>query len=121
MDEQFDYFELEDFDCQETGENKMSVEFIHKLDQLREACGFPFIITSGFRSKDHSIEKRKEKVGTHGQGIAADIKISSAQQRYTIVKEAIKMGFGGIGIHSVFVHIDNRSRSGDKPPVMWLY
>ena len=121
MDEQFDYFELEDFDCQETGENEMSVEFIHKLDQLREACGFPFIITSGFRSKDHSIEKRKEKVGTHGQGIAADIKIISAQQRYTIVKEAIKMGFGGIGVHSVFIHIDNRNSNSDKPPVMWLY
>ena len=117
----FKYFKIEDFDCQETGENNMKEELIHKLDQLREACGFPFIVTSGFRSKDHSIEKRKEKPGTHAQGIAADIKISTAQQRYTIVKEAIKMGFEGIGIHSVFVHIDNRNSSIDKPPVMWLY
>ena len=118
---EFKYFKLEDFNCQETGENEMSRDFIHKLDELREACGFPFIITSGYRSPNHSIEKRKEKVGTHAQGIASDIKISSAQQRYTIVKEAIKMGFGGIGIHSVFVHIDMRNVADSNSPVMWLY
>ena len=55
----FKYFKLEDFDCQETGDNEMDAEFIHKLDQLREACGFPFIITSGFRSKDHSSKQTK--------------------------------------------------------------
>ena len=58
----FKYFKLSDFDCQETGENNMSFDFIHALDQLRGACGFPFIVTSGFRSKNHSIEKRKEKL-----------------------------------------------------------
>jgi uncharacterized protein YcbK (DUF882 family) len=58
---------------------------------------------------------------THAQGIAADIKVSTAQQRYTLVEEAIKMGFGGIGIHSVFVHVDMRSTDGASKPVMWLY
>jgi len=38
-----------------------------------------------------------------------------------LVEEAIKMGFGGIGIHSVFVHIDMRSVDGNSKPVMWLY
>jgi len=117
----FKYFKLEDFDCQETGDNEMDAEFIHKLDQLREACGFPFIITSGFRSKDHSIEKRKEKAGTHAQGIAADIKVSNGIQRYKIVEEAIKMGFTGIGIASSFVHVDIRSIDGNESPVMWCY
>ena len=51
----FKYFKLTDFDCQETGENEMDVEFIKALDHLRAACGFPFMITSGFRSKTHSI------------------------------------------------------------------
>jgi len=54
---QFKYFKLEDFNCQETGENSMNEDFIHALDQLRAACGFPFIITSGFRSESHSVEK----------------------------------------------------------------
>ena len=39
----FKYFKLEDFDCQETGVNGINVEFVSKLDELREACGFPFI------------------------------------------------------------------------------
>ena len=117
----FKYFKLEDFDCQETGDNEMDAEFIHKLDQLREACGFPFIITSGFRSKDHSIEKRKEKAGTHAQGIAADIKVSTGNQRYKIVEQAIQMGFTGVGIARTFIHVDSRIVGADKAPVMWCY
>lgn len=118
---EFKYFKLKDFDCQETGDNEMDVEFIHKLDQLREACGFPFIITSGFRSKDHSIEKRKEKAGTHAQGIAADIRARNGNERYKIVEEAIKLGFNGIGIAGTFIHVDSRIVGADKAPVMWCY
>ena len=43
----FKYFSIEEFNCQETGENEMSEEFIHKLDELREKCGFAFTVTSG--------------------------------------------------------------------------
>ena len=114
-------FSKEEFDCSETGENEMSRDFIHRLDELREACGFPFIITSGYRSPNHSIEKRKEKAGTHAQGIAADIRARNGSERYTIVQEAIKMGFGGIGIARTFIHVDSRTRGADKAPVMWCY
>ena len=66
----FKYFKIEEFDCQETGENKMSPNFIKKLDLLRGACGFSFQITSGYRSPNHSIEKRKDQPGTHAQGLS---------------------------------------------------
>jgi zinc D-Ala-D-Ala carboxypeptidase len=118
---EFKYFKLEDFNCQETGENEMSRDFIHRLDELREACGFPFIITSGYRSPSHSIEKRKEKAGKHAQGIAADIKAANGYQRYKIVEEAIKMGFNGIGVARTFIHVDSRICGADKAPVMWCY
>ena len=117
----FKYFKIEDFNCQETGENEMSEDFIHALDELREACGFPFIITSGYRSKSHSIEKRKEKAGTHAQGIAADIRARNGNERYKIVEQAIKMGFTGIGVAGSFIHVDSRIRGADKAPVMWCY
>ena len=81
----FKYFKIEDFDCKETGENEISVDFIHALDQLRAACNFPFIVTSGYRSKEHSVEKRKAKAGTHASGIAADIRVSGGAQRLAIV------------------------------------
>ena len=111
------YFSIEEFDCQETGENEMVEEFIHKLDELREACGFPFKITSGYRSPSHSIEARKAKPGTHAQGIACDIYVSGGSQRHTIIKEAMRLGFNGIGVAKTFIHVDIR----ETTPVAWQY
>jgi len=111
------YFKISDFDCQETGENNMSEEFLLKLDELREACGFPFIVTSGYRSSNHSIEAKKASPGTHAQGIAADIKVNGGNQRYTIVQKAMELGFTGIGVAKTFIHVDTR----ETTPVVWQY
>jgi uncharacterized protein YcbK (DUF882 family) len=113
----YKYFDTKEFDCQETGENNMLPEFIHSLDELREKCGFPFTITSGYRSVRHSIEAAKQAPGTHAQGIAADIAISTGSQRRAIVKHALELGFGGIGIAKTFVHVDIRTQE----PVIWAY
>lgn len=113
----FKYFNLSDFNCQETGENEMDLDFIRDLDELREACGFPFIITSGYRSPRHSIEAKKEKPGMHAYGIAADIQVRDGHERMLIVWKAIEMGFNGIGVAKTFVHVDRRNST----PVMWVY
>ena len=94
----FKYFKIEEFDCQETGENKMSPNFIKKLDLLRGACGFGFQITSGYRSPNHSVEKSKP----------------SGMQ---IVRHATALGFNGIGVSKTFVHVDIR----DDKSVLWCY
>jgi zinc D-Ala-D-Ala carboxypeptidase len=112
----FKYFKIEDFDCKETGENEISVDFIHALDQLRAACNFPFIVTSGYRSKEHSVEKRKAKAGTHASGIAADIRVSGGAQRLAIVKHALAMGMS-VGVAKTFVHVDIRK----TPAMCWCY
>ena len=111
------YFSIDEFNCKETGENKMSSEFLQRLNLLREACGFPFVITSGYRSENHSIEIKKEKPGTHAQGIAADIKVNNGAQRRAIVETAIQLGFNGIGVHDDFVHVDTRKSAR----VLWCY
>ena len=121
VNKDLDYFAREEFACQYTGENKIKDTLLLKLDMLRGRCGFPFVITSGYRSEDHPLEKKKESAGTHAQGIAADIKVSNGTQRYKIVAEAIKMGFSGIGIASNFVHVDLRSLDTNESPVMWTY
>lgn len=113
------YFTLDEFDCKETGENQMSNNFLIMIDRLREACGFPFVITSGYRSSSHSAERDKPNGGgTHTKGIAADIAVSNGQQRYKIVEEAIKLGFNGVGVAKSFVHVDLRNTD---QPVMWVY
>lgn len=111
------YFNIKDFNCQETGQNLMKGSFLLLLDELRHRCGFPFIVTSGYRSPDHSIERKKAKPGTHSEGIAADIKVSNGAQRHIIIKHAMEMGFTGIGIADSFVHVDTRSTT----PVVWTY
>lgn len=111
------YFKLSDFDCQETGNNEMSEEFLEKLDDLRHECGFPFIITSGYRDPSHSIEARKAKAGTHARGIASDIRINNGNEAYDIIKNAQSMGFTGIGLAKSFVHVDIRQGM----PVIWSY
>ena len=111
------YFSTSEFDCKHTGENRMEQDFLSKLDALREACGFPFVITSGYRSPDHPIEAVKEIPGTHAQGIAADIKITNSAQRYTIIREALAHGFTGLGVAGDFIHVDTRG----TVPVIWVY
>ena len=87
------------------------------LDDLRHKCGFPFVVTSGFRSKDHSIEKTKKVGGRHTRGDAADIQVTNGLQRMAIVSKALEHGFKGIGVAKSFVHLDTR----DSEPVMWTY
>ena len=113
----FRYFVWAEFDCKHTGLNDMSPAFIHRLDDLREACGFPFRITSGYRDRTHPVEARKSTPGTHAQGIAADIAVLTGAHKYVLVQEAINLGFTGIGIAKTFVHVDTRNST----PVIWTY
>lgn len=99
-------FKKSKFDCQETGENQMQPVFLYELQKLRDAFGQPMVITSGYRSPQHSIEKRKEKPGTHAQGLAADIAVYG-EQRYVLLKLAFASGvFTGIGVDKNFIHLD---------------
>ena len=115
----YKFFRLEEFNCTHTNKNEMDHEFLVKLDELRERVGFPFIITSGYRDATHPAEARKAEPGTgyHCQGLAADIAVSNGFERMNIVHEALKLGFGGIGVAKGFIHIDGRKTT----PVMWTY
>lgn len=113
----FKYFYVTEFKCSETGRNNIRPRFVHALDELREACGFPFTITSGYRDPTHTVERIKGKPGYHTKGIAADIFVSDGIQRRKIVENALKLGFNGIGVASDFVHVDLR----DEVPVIWTY
>ena len=117
MSNEFKYFELSEFDCQETGKNKMSHPFLHRLDELRERCGFPFTITSGYRSSTHSAEVKKTTVGQHVLGVAADIAVKDGNQKYLVIKYAMELGFKGVGVAKTFIHVDDRR----GVPVVWSY
>jgi len=96
----------------------MNEGFLQKLDLLRDLCGFPFVITSGYRSPEHPVEARKSTPGTHAKGIASDIACSSPERRGAIVKNAIGLGFKGIGVAKDFIHVDTRD---SEELIMWTY
>jgi len=114
---QYRYFSKEEFVCQHTGRNEIKEDLLFRLDFLREECGFPFVITSGYRDSSHPVEARKARPGTHSQGIAADIKVTNGFERRMLVKQALKFGFSGIGVAKGCVHVDVRKTS----PVLWAY
>ncbi len=112
----YKYFELDEFTCSETGDNFIKHDFVATLDKMRERCGFPFVINSGYRSPMHTKEVCKPTPGQHCAGQCADIAVKNSHQRYMIITEAIKSGFTGLGIAANYVHIDRR-----KTPAAWVY
>ena len=113
-------FTKSEFDCKETGENDMTQDFMALLQKLRTCYGKPMIISSGYRSPNHSIERRKAQPGAHSQGIACDIAVSGADA-HRMVQLAMELGFNGIGVSQKatgarFIHLDIAPRRA-----IWSY
>lgn len=81
--------------------------FLDKLQAFRNHLAKPIIITSGYRSP----EENKNVNGKiyHVQGLAIDCMVEGVSSE-ELAQEAIKFGFGGVGIYKVHTHIDDRPR-----------
>jgi zinc D-Ala-D-Ala carboxypeptidase len=101
---------------------KMNPELLEKLDQLREAYGYPIKLTSTYRSPDHPIEAKKTKPGEHAYGAAVDIACVGGEATFKLVKAAIEVGFTRIGISrkNNFVHV-GIGHDGAPPITIWTY
>ena len=101
---------------------KMNLELLEKLDQLREAYGYPIKLTSTYRSPDHPIEAKKAKPGEHAYGAAVDIACIGGEATFKLVKAAIEVGFTRIGISrkNNFVHV-GIGYEGAPPITIWTY
>jgi len=112
------YFHIDEFKCKcGCGDNKMTKEFLEKIDISRGKAGIPFKITSGYRCKNHNKAVGGADDSQHTHGIAVDIACSNSVDRYKIVDALFQSGFTGIGIAKHFVHGDIRNDT----PVIWLY
>jgi uncharacterized protein YcbK (DUF882 family) len=92
-------FTEKDLRCQETGEwnnHPAFIPFMNAVQALRTEMGFPFYVTSGYRSPQHSIEAAKAKPGAHTRA-AIDFRVTT-EQSWKVVQRAMQMGFYGIGI-----------------------
>ena len=114
------YFNEDEARCQHCGELKWDDGFVIWLDEVRHRCGFPFIITSWYRCKNHPIELAKPNgPGSHETGKGVDIAVAGPQA-IKVIEWASALGCVRIGVNAgVFVHLD---RCEDwLPPALWTY
>ena len=121
----YKYFTTDELKCQHCGEEGMDAGFMIKIETLREALGFPFPVTSGYRCPQHPIEARKKRSGAHSTGHAVDIGVRG-KNAYSLLWGALSGGFTGIGISqkgsSRFIHLDDIEDSEGRPrPTIWSY
>lgn len=116
------FFVEEEFLCQHCQAEGIQNEITDILDSMREACGFPFVVTSGYRCPEHPIEARKESPGAHAGGYAVDLAVDHGKA-LQVIKSALDHGIERIGVNQKgsgrFIHIDcdpNRFT-----PAMWSY
>jgi uncharacterized protein YcbK (DUF882 family) len=120
------YFKPEEFACHCCGVIKMDAAFLDKLDRLRDQCGFPLTVLSGYRCSEHnSIVSETGVDGPHTFGLAADIQCSGANAWY-VLDHAMSLGFHGIGVKQKgdigarFLHLDMMPLAGLRPRI-WSY
>jgi zinc D-Ala-D-Ala carboxypeptidase len=119
-------FEAREFTCKHTGRNKMSADFLTRLQRLRTKYGKPMVISSGYRDPSHPIEAGKPGgPGPHSAGRACDVVVSGADTLLLTVL-AVQEGFTGIGWMqkggSRFIHLDDLPGDAGRPrPFAWSY
>lgn len=118
-------FSKKEMACSCCGESKMDLDFIIRLQTLRELCGFTFIISSGYRCAKHNADVSSTgEQGPHTTGMACDVKVSG-ERAHTLLKHALRLGFTGIGISQKgphekrYIHVDTVN-NGPRP-MIWSY
>jgi hypothetical protein len=98
---------------------RMRIGFLHMIQALRTACGFPLIIDSGVRTMAHNQAIGGEMFSAHITGEAADVRAISSRTRFIIISNALRLGFRRIGVGDTFIHLDI-SLTLDQD-VYWIY
>ena len=116
------YFTREELACTHCGEYQFDDDFLELLDNIREECGFPLPVSSGYRCPNHPIEAAKRDPGAHTTGRAVDIAVSHGQA-YRLVEVALECGVPRIGVNQKgdgrFIHLDwDMTRPN---PRIWSY
>lgn len=112
-------FKSEELACTCCGESGVKQWALDKLQAIRDIVGRPLTITSAYRCSNHPLEAKKltGKAGTHNQGIAFDIYVSSGTERHELINTGLLVGANGIGVDKNFIHLDFR----EATPVVWTY
>ena len=115
------YFTLKEFDSPDmpgSGE-LMSAQFIQLLDKARHRAKTSFIISSGYRTREHNKKVGGVSNSSHTKGLAVDIKCINSSERFSIINALLDIGFHRIGVNKTFIHVDNDTNKNGF--VLWMY
>jgi len=127
--DRWEFFTYDEFACA-CGDcvNRMDATFIDVLDDLRRRCGFPFVVTSGYRCPDYNDRIASTgRDGPHTTGRAVDIALSGPNVHRLVMQVSLGGWMSGIGLkqkgeHSKrFVHMDDLAEPDHPRPRVWTY
>jgi len=105
-------FSRREFACHCCGEVRVDMRLVDALQKLRDACGVPIRVVSGYRCPKHNAEVGGAKNSYHMRGMAADIEVGDWDvYRMALLAEQIgEFRGGGLGIYPEqgFIHVDVR-------------
>lgn len=102
----------------------VSMDFVRKLDALRDKLKQPFKINSGCRCERFNQGVIRGDPGSphvsgpDGQSCAVDVFVPNGQYRADLLTAAFAIGFSGVGIGRTWIHLDDLPR-GEH--VVWIY
>lgn len=125
------YFAASEFACKGSGccggQSRMDPDFVDTLDKLRHLCGFPLVVTSGYRCPTHNQRvSTTGPAGPHTTGRAVDLAVDR-KRAHEVIRIAFDLEITGIGWKqhgaSRFVHLDDLYEAdGHAPrPTIWTY
>jgi len=117
MMKSYDHFPADELRCRcgECDGGVMCDEFMLVMSKVRHRCGFPLIVSSGFRCAPYNSAIGGVIDSTHITGNALDIRISGSRA-LTLLKVALEENITCIGIsqkgdiNSRFIHLDWRPK-----------
>lgn len=118
LSKNFNSREFDSPDIKGSGIN-MNIVVIYKLQEMRDIYKNPIRIKSGYRSIAHNKKVGGKYNSEHLKGNAVDIHIKNNNERYTLIRLAIIVGFNRIGIGTNFLHLDISNTKSKE--VVWLY
>lgn len=85
----------------------IDLDHVKNLQKLRDKVGTPCTITSAYRSPTHNAKVGGASNSRHKEGDATDVQFAGKTPK-EVAAAAEEIGFQGIGIYDVFVHVDSR-------------
>lgn len=118
------HFSRSELQCPCCDKNRVSAEFLEKLEALRDKVGKPLYVSSGYRCPLHNDRVSHTGLnGPHTTGEAVDILISF-ETAFLLAKHAFALGFTGVGVNQRglldkrFIHLD--ALTVNRPRI-WSY